>query len=349
MIYELLGYVNQVGMRLDGFKKVRDNVWNSRCPICGDSQKRKGKQRFYIHPDKDKTTLMVSCRNCSYASPFLYFLKDHYNDLYLQAIMDLFKSKAQNKPYKKPESVIEQPKEVDKNVESDGIILQTLDCLDSNNPVVRYVASRYIPLPHYKHLSWCENFKTFSLQFPEYQENNEMPEDVRLLIPFYDENKRLTHIQARAIDPNAYIRYITLKLDDSAPKWYGVDRIKSGMNQYVIEGPIDSLFIPNCVATADSNLLSYHNGDIYIPDNQYRNREIVNIVERIIDSGKKIVLFPDTFKYKDINDAVVSGVQLRELYTVIKQNTFQGLNARLAWSQRQKVGNNNGFKKGIKR
>lgn len=342
MIYELIGYVNQVGMRLEGFKRVRDNVWNARCPICGDSQQRKGKQRFYIHPDKERTTLMTSCRNCSYASPFLYFLKDHYNDLYLQAIMDIFKNKAERKP-KKVEQTVEAEVTLDEtNVERP--FLEPIEGLDNLHPVMKYVNSRYIPKQRFSRLAWCENFKEFSLKFPEYQENNEMPEDMRLLIPFYDSNNRMTHIQARAIDPNAYIRYITLKLDEKAPKWFGVESLKEG-KRYVIEGPIDSLFLPNCVATADANLLSYPDGDIYIPDNQYRNKEIVQIVERIIDSGKSVVLFPSSFAHKDINDAVIDGVPLSEIYMIIKSNTFKGLAAKLEWSQRQKVVTNNGFKR----
>ncbi|AXF41467.1 DNA primase subunit [Acinetobacter phage SH-Ab 15599] len=343
MIYELIGYVNQVGMRLEGFKQVRDNVWNARCPVCGDSEKRKGKRRFYIHLDKQKTSLIASCRNCSYANSFLYFMKDFHNDLYLEATFELFKNKAENKPVRFTKTEvpeIDEPEVI--NVIDHTQLYETLDCVPENNPVRRYVKSRYIYDHCLSRLGWCENFRTFSQQFDQYEDSSDMPEDVRLLIPFFNQKGEITHIQARAIDPNAYIRYITLKIDERAPKWFGVEQLKSDFPTYVIEGPIDSLFIPNCVATADANLLSYPDGDIYIPDNQYRNKEIVNIVNRVIESGKSVVLFPNDFKYKDINDAIISGLPIVELYRIIKRNTFSGMQAKLEWSTRHKVGVRNG-------
>ena len=37
-------------------------------------------------------------------------------------------------------------------------------------------------------------------------------------------------------------------LDDDAPKVYGLDRVNENKKIYVVEGPLDSLFVENCVA-----------------------------------------------------------------------------------------------------
>ncbi|SVD84093.1 uncharacterized protein METZ01_LOCUS436947, partial [marine metagenome] len=57
-------YVGLISPRLDRFKQVRPNLWNSRCPICGDSQKNKAKKRLYIYAKLQD--LFVKCHNCGY-------------------------------------------------------------------------------------------------------------------------------------------------------------------------------------------------------------------------------------------------------------------------------------------
>ena len=341
-ISSLSGYVNQVGLRLEGFKQQRANVWNARCPICGDSERNSSKRRFYIHADKDKTTLMATCHNCQYANGFENFMRDHHNDIYQSMIFDLFKrgkTSERRKVNEAPTQTQQIPVEVQEEASTPVLQLQMLDTLPEDHPAVLYVASRRIFKYAYKFLSYCENLKRdVAAHLPTYDtEESNIPEDERLLIPFYDKTGRMTFIQARAMDPHAAIRYITLRIDETAEKWYGVDRLKPDMKTYVLEGPIDSTFIPNCVATADANLLSYPDGDIYIPDNQYRNKSIAAMVERIIDADKSVVLFPAWFTHKDINDAIKSGMTVQDLYQVIKEHTFSGMRARLEWTTRSRV------------
>ena len=43
-------YITLLSSRLPKFKRVKPNLFNFRCPICGDSQKHKNKARGYIYP-----------------------------------------------------------------------------------------------------------------------------------------------------------------------------------------------------------------------------------------------------------------------------------------------------------
>jgi predicted restriction endonuclease len=38
-------YINLISARFQKFKKVKNNLYNFRCPICGDSQRNKNKAR----------------------------------------------------------------------------------------------------------------------------------------------------------------------------------------------------------------------------------------------------------------------------------------------------------------
>ena len=48
-------FIGLVSSRLDRFKKVKANLYNFRCPICGDSEKQKNKARGYLYQIKANT------------------------------------------------------------------------------------------------------------------------------------------------------------------------------------------------------------------------------------------------------------------------------------------------------
>ena len=66
-------YIGLVSSRLQKFKRVKDNLYNFRCPICGDSQKNKNKTRGYIYQVKNNTNF--KCHNCGASMSFNNFVK----------------------------------------------------------------------------------------------------------------------------------------------------------------------------------------------------------------------------------------------------------------------------------
>jgi hypothetical protein len=130
------------------------------------------------------------------------------------------------------------------------------------------------------------------------------------------------------------LRYITLKKSEESTKVFGLDRVDRSRTTLVVEGPIDSLFLPNCVATADADLLSAGFGDIFIHDFEPRNREIMKRLKRSIEAGKRVVIPPDNFPHKDINDLVKDGGQSpRQIVEFIGKYCYSGLAARMRFSQ----------------
>ena len=68
-----------------------------------------------------------------------------------------------------------------------------------------------------------------------------------MLIPFRNEKGEIFAYQGRAFG-NEQPKYMTIKLDQDADKIYGLDRVNNNEQIYVVEGPIDSMFLDNCLS-----------------------------------------------------------------------------------------------------
>ena len=76
------------------------------------------------------------------------------------------------------------------------------------------------------------------------------------------------------------------------------------------------------------------NGQLTIVfDNEPRNGEIVKQIEKMIDKGRKVVLWPDNVEEKDINDMILSGMTKENIQEIIKQNTFSTAEAKLRFAE----------------
>ena len=143
--------------------------------------------------------------------------------------------------------------------------------------------------------------------------------------------------QGRAFG-NEQPKYITIVLDSQKEKIYGLNRIDWKKTVYVVEGPIDSLFLDNCIATAQSDLRLKNRKDniVLVPDNEPRNEQIVKQIEKFIDNNYSVVLWPESVKEKDINEMILSGKTKSDIKNLIEQNTFNGISAKLKFTNWRK-------------
>ena len=88
MIFLDSKYIGLISARLDKIKKVKPDLYNFRCPYCGDSKKHKNKKRGYLY--KRKTDFNFKCHNCGVSKSFTYFLKDLDRQLYDQYVLDRY-------------------------------------------------------------------------------------------------------------------------------------------------------------------------------------------------------------------------------------------------------------------
>ena len=106
-----------------------------------------------------------------------------------------------------------------------------------------------------------------------------------------------------------------------------------------MEGPLDSLFLPNCIAVAqgDLRLPQYKTKSTLVFDNEPRNREIIKNIEKAIEEDYNVVIWPSDIEEKDINDMIISGLTNVEITDIIHRNTFSGLQAKTQLSHWKKI------------
>lgn len=318
-------YIGLISSRLQRFKRVKNSLYNFRCPICGDSQKNKNKSRGYFYKVKNNTN--YKCHNCGINISFSNFLKKIDSTLYEHYCLDKFKEGFTGKNFstKAPKFEFKAPvftKKVKLDLPRASENLSSKEYLEKRklNPDKFYYAEKF--------KQWTNTLiDTFNDKSLSYEES-------RIIIPLIYKNKLIGY-QGRTLG-SSKIKYITIMLDDSAPKIYGLDEIKKDKTVYITEGPFDSEFIPNSIAMcgADGDVSKFDFSDcVWIYDNEPRNSEIIDRIEKCILKGQKVVIWPNHIHEKDINAMVLAGHSVQEL---VEQNTYHGLEANLkftAWKK----------------
>jgi len=316
-------YIGLISSRLQKFKKVKVDLYNFRCPICGDSQKNKNKARGYIYPVKNNTNF--KCHNCGASMSLNNLIKQLDPVLHKQYTLEKFKEGHTGKNF-----VVEEPKfTFDKPVFKKSIDLPKA----STNPVAKeYLEKRKLnPDKFY----YTDKFKWWT-NTQKQTFDTIGRDDPRIIIPLYNEEKQLIGFQGRALDksPN---KYITIMIQEEAPKIYGLETIDRKLPIYVVEGPFDSTFVNNSVALCGSDGdMGYLEGSdiILVYDNEPRNREIVRRIERCIERNQKVVIWPSNIIEKDINDMILSG---HNVMSVLESNTYSGLEAKIKFNIWKKI------------
>ena len=315
-------YIGIISPRLGKFKRVKSNLYNFRCPICGDSKKNKNKTRGYIYSVKNNTNF--KCHNCGASMSFSNFLKHVDAPTHKQYSLEKFKEghTGRNFVVEEPVFKFEAPK-----FKKSLSIPKALENPRSSG----YLTARKLDSSKFYYAKKFKKFvNTIKPTFDDIRYDEE-----RIIIPIYYE-KNLIGLQGRSIDPNP-VKYITVMFDDNAPKIYGLDDVEKSEAVYVTEGPFDSTFIRNAIAMcgADADVRRWGiNNPVWIYDNEPRNREIVNRIDRTIDKGDSVVIFPSSIDEKDINDMVIAG---HDVQKIVKCNTYSGLEAKLKFNSWKKV------------
>ena len=315
-------FIGLLSSRLEKFKRVKSNLYNFRCPICGDSKKNKSKTRGYLYAVKANTNF--KCHNCGASMSLNNFLKQVDPAIHKQYVLEKFKSghTGRNFVIDEPDFKFDAPKFKKK--------INLPKASENPNSAGYLTARRLDPAQFY----YAEQFKKFvNTLKPTF--NDTRYDEERIIIPLYYE-KKLIGLQGRSVGPNP-VKYITVMLDDDAPKIYGLDKIRRDAPVYVTEGPFDSTFVRNsiamCGADADVDKWGVSN-PVWIYDNEPRNREITNRISKTIDSGQLVVIWPNGIDDKDINDMVMSGLDVQ---SVIESNTYSGLEAKLKFNTWKKI------------
>ena len=317
-------YIGLVSSRLQKFKRVKPNLYNFRCPICGDSQKHKNKARGYFYQVKTNTN--YKCHNCGASLSFNNFLKQIDTTLHKQYVMEKFKeghAGGRNFVVDEPNFDFKKP-----------VFRKKLDLPRASEVLIakEYLEKRKLDSTKFfftnKFKQWTNTHKqTFETIIRD---------ESRIVIPLYDIDNNLIGFQGRSLGPNS-VKYITIMLNEEAPKIYGLDKVKTEKPIYILEGPFDSTLVENSIAMCGSDLdvrtFGWSNY-IWVFDNEPRNREIVERIDKTINRGDKVVIWPSDIKEKDVNDMILCG---HDVMNVLQLNTYSGLKAKIKFNYWKKV------------
>lgn len=333
-------YIGIISIKLEKYKRKGPNLYNFRCPLCGDSQSNRNKARAYVYEKQGKS--LFHCHNCNATMSVSNFIKmidqSSYNEMTLEKLKD--NKSPEQIDYEQFISKMKKPVFL-KNGPLKG--LKKVSQLSPDHRVKSFVDARRIPNPFHAILFACPNFKHFtnSLVPNKFDPDSIGNDELRLLIPFISADKVVHAYQGRALG-NSKVKYITIVLDESVPKVYGLDRVNFDKRTYVVEGPIDSMFLSNSIATAGGDLVSAvgslrKDNLVIVYDNEPRSRETIKKLDKAILQGYNVCIWPDNLEHKDINDMYMAGLSSEFIKHIIDTHTYRDLAAKLALTKWSKV------------
>ena len=181
---------------------------------------------------------------------------------------------------------------------------------------------------------YTDKFKAWSNSQKETFDSVEYDEP-RIIIPLFYKNT-FVGFQGRSLGPSK-VKYITVMINDDAPKIYGLDNIRRDAPVFVTEGPFDSTFIRNSIAMcgADGDVGKWGvSTPVWVYDNEPRNKEITTRISNTIARGESVVIFPSNIHEKDINDMVLAG---HDVQSIVESNIYKGLEATLQFTTWKKI------------
>jgi transcription elongation factor Elf1 len=335
-------YIRLISSRLRNFKQKKDYLWNFSCPICGDSKKNLSKARGYVF--QKGTNLFFNCHNCGVGTNLGNLIKQVDPSLHKEYVLERYKSGESGfSNFKSPSFDIPAPRFDKVAKEKHFEHAEWVSKLPSGHFCLVYCTNRRFLSIMVDTLLFTPNYKKFcDALVPNH--GKEITADARLVIPFYDKYNTLIGVSGRALENSDYkLRYVTLRTNESQDKLiYGMDKVNTNELVKIVEGPLDSMFLTNCVGSGDSALIQTAKlldaeNKVLIFDNEPRNKEIVKLMEDAIKLGYNVVIWPDTMEQKDINEMVMAGFSPDEIERIISSNTFTGLRAQMKFISWKKI------------
>lgn len=335
-------YIRLISSRLRNFKQKSEGLYNFSCPFCGDSKKNLTKARGYAFSKGND--YFYRCHNCGVSTNVANLVKQVDPTLHKEYVLENYSSGRTNNA-DTANSVLQITAPKFGKVKKQKVFehAEWCDKLPAGHFCLDYLERRQVPKDKYSLLLFTSRYKQF-LDALVPNHGKEIADDARLVIPFYDGDNDLIAVSGRALETgDKTLRYVTVRTNDSQMKLvYGRDRINSSEKVLLVEGPIDSLFLNNCLASGDANLVltakELKLDDIVLVfDNEPRNKEVVKMIFNAVKANHSVVIWPNTVQGKDINEMIMGGVSKEEIESIISSNTFRGIEAQMKFNMWKKV------------
>jgi transcription elongation factor Elf1 len=335
-------YTLLVSGRLRNFQQKNNDLFNFSCPFCGDSKKNLRKARGYIYAREND--YFYKCWNCGVGTNFYGFMKfvDPINlrNYVMERFVDARKGKTATRAEISDVLVPERKEEL-------MLSLHTIDLLPEGHYAKEYIKNRKIPESAWSEIYYTDNFKKFMDDFFPGHGKEGLLTDARIILPCTDFDGNYTHIAGRALEGgDKALRYQIVTILKDVGKGFGLHRLSKDYNEkvYITEGQFDSFFLPNAVASGDSNLLGLahrlrdrgYKNVVLVYDAEPRNKDLTPQIEKAIKDNQFVALLPYNENAKDINEFINLGITPEEMKAIVDKNTFKGLVANLKFAKWRK-------------
>lgn len=326
---------------LPRFKQVTNGhrfKLNFRCPICGDSQKDQFKARGWAY-EQPTGGIVVHCYNCDAHLGLAKYLRENEPDLYREYILEVRKEQGQSRSAPKKE--VKLPP-VEKKFIQKLDYCERLDRLSPAHPICKYVAGRKIPKDKWNRLWFTTQWPALVNSVNEGTYSHEKNEP-RLVIPIFNEKGKIESFQGRALSKDAPQKYMTIKAHELATKIYGQDTVDPNKLVFVMEGPLDSLFINNAIAitggSIELSMVPYEGNRAWIMDHEPRHPDTIKRMKKLIDAGERVVFWDKSpWSSKDVNDMIMKeGATPEQIMDYINNNIESGLMAKMRFTRYAKI------------
>jgi hypothetical protein len=292
------------------YKKYQ-NVFNAECPVCKEGKSAGRSRRLFYFPHKQ----YIYCHNCVKSWRPFEWVKEVTGWTFPEIIK---KNNEKQGLTTTATSVIRPANQTIDQLEIPSLPENSIDLADQTQ-LQFYAGNKYVKLA----LEYCHNRRLFTAvnsckRF--YLSLEDKVHKNRLVIPFYNNSKKVASYQTRSLTQNQFPKYLT-KFGEK--ELFGINNINSEIPYvFIFEGPIDSMFVKNGVAMASlsptekqiqqlNSLIGYQ--QIWVFDNDKNNKQTSKKIESYIQKGKRIFMWPKEFsKFKDFNEICCS-LQLDEI------------------------------------
>lgn len=335
-------YITLASSQLDQFKRKSENLFNFRCPYCGDSKKNRFKARAYLYV-KDGS-FFFTCHNCQYGTNFRNFLEFVDGSLYDEYRREVYMETNRGVLRAKKLAVLAKPISHEETKQDSFFVrnMLRLSDVDDNQIGRKYALKRRIPVTALDDLFFSKNFFTDieSIVPGKFSPEQIAADHPRVVIPIRDREGQIVGMSGRDL-LGLGRKYYHVGFDSNQQMVYGIHKVDLNKKIFVFEGPIDSMFIPNSLAVMTSNfnkIQKLDNSNMFIVlDNERRNKEIVLQYQKMIARGYRVCLWPEYIAVKDVNDMVLGGYKPEQIQSIIEENSYRGLEAELIFKSWKRV------------
>lgn len=339
-----VAFIRILGTQLEGFTSNGATTYNFRCPICGDSQKSKSKKRGYIYEDSGR--YYFKCWNCNESLSFKNFLKRVSPPLYSDYVKEtLAGSNVPTHPTREVMDVkVDAASEFKRRLHDK--ILEVCEPATGDHDGYRYLLGRGLSDNQMRDLYFVDNINKITKQIEKYASRDYSDNLCAVVLPFRDVGGAITHIQLRILNGGENFRYLTLTLDESKPKFFGLDRADFKQTVYITEGGFDSLFVRNGISVNHGALTScvseikkHTSNFVLVYDMDYlTNLQINRDLVKAIECDYRVVVYDRATlnrtvkgkQVKDLNDLSNSGMD--DVTAYLQKRTFRSIQAKVELS-----------------